>query len=49
MNAKDILDEMMPLGSDAYKRVIFNHGVQEPCYGVKISDLQKIVKRVKKD
>ncbi len=47
MRAKDILDEIKPLGTDSYKRVIFKHGVREPFYGVKISDLQKIVKRVK--
>lgn len=49
MTAKEILEELKPLGSDGYKRVIFNHGVKEPCFGVKISDLQKIVKRIKKD
>jgi len=49
MNAKEILEELKPLGSESYKRVIFNHGVAEPCFGVKVSDLQKIVKRIKKD
>lgn len=49
MTAQQILDELRPLGSDSYKRVIFNHGVAEPCFGVKISDLQKIVKRIRKD
>ncbi len=49
MNAKTILEEIKPLGSDSYKRVIFKHGVKEPCFGVKISDLQKIVKRIKMD
>jgi 3-methyladenine DNA glycosylase AlkD len=49
MTAKQILEEIKPLGSDSYKRVIFNHGVKEPCFGVKISDLQKIQKRIKKD
>jgi 3-methyladenine DNA glycosylase AlkD len=49
MTAKEILEEIRPLGSDGYKRVMFNHGVKEPCFGVKISDLQKIVKRIKKD
>jgi 3-methyladenine DNA glycosylase AlkD len=49
MTAKEILEEIKPLGSDNYKRVIFNHGIKEPCFGVKISDLQKIVKRIKKD
>lgn len=49
MTANEILAEIKPLGSDSYKRVIFNHGVKEPCYGVKIGDLQKIVKRIKMD
>ena len=49
MTAKEILEEIRPLGSDSYKRVMFNHGIKEPCFGVKISDLQKIVKRIKKD
>jgi 3-methyladenine DNA glycosylase AlkD len=49
MTAKEIIAEIKPLGSEGYKRVIFNHGVKEPCFGVKISELQKIVKRVKRD
>ncbi len=49
MTANEILEEIKPLGSDSYKRVMFNHGVKEPCFGVKISDLQKIVKRIKMD
>jgi DNA alkylation repair enzyme len=49
MTAKEILEEMKPLGSDSYKKVIFNHGVKEPCFGVKIGDMQKIQKRIKQD
>lgn len=49
MTANDILEEIKPLGSDSYKRVMFNHGVKEPFYGVKIGDMQKIVKHIKKD
>lgn len=49
MTADEILGELKSLGSDSYKRVIFKHGVTEPCYGVKIGDMQKIVKRIKKD
>jgi 3-methyladenine DNA glycosylase AlkD len=49
MTAKEILAELKPLGSDSYKKVMLNHGVKEPCFGVKISDLQKIQKRIKKD
>jgi 3-methyladenine DNA glycosylase AlkD len=49
MTAKAILDEIKPLGSESYKKILFNHGVQEPCFGVKIGDLKKIQKRIKKD
>ena len=49
MTAKEILAELKPLGSDSYKKVMFNHGVKEPFFGVKISNLQKIQKRIKKD
>ena len=49
MTAKEILAELKPLGSDSYKRVMSNHGVKEPFFGVKVSDLQKIQKRIKKD
>ena len=49
MTAKEIVAELKPLGRDSYKKVLLNHGVQEPFFGVKIEDLKKIQKRVKKD
>jgi len=49
MTAKEILEELRPLGRDSYKRVLFNHGVKEPCFGVKIADLKKIQQRIRKD
>jgi DNA alkylation repair enzyme len=49
MTADEILAEIKPLGSDGYKRVMVNHGVKEPFFGVKIGDMQKIVKRIKRD
>lgn len=49
MTANQILEELKPLGSDSYKRVMLKHGVREPSFGVKISELQKIVKRIKRD
>ena len=50
MNAREILAELEPLGSESYKRMMMkNHGVKEPCFGVKIGDMKKIVKRIKKD
>jgi len=49
MTAKEILAELKPLGSDSYKKVMLNHGLKEPFFGVKISDLKKIQQRIKKD
>jgi hypothetical protein len=49
MNAKSILEELKPLGSDGYRKILLNHGVNEPCFGVKIEELKKIQKRIKKD
>src|SRR6188474_694245 len=49
MTAKSIFEELKSLGRDSYKKVLMNHGVPEPLFGVKIEDLQKIQKRIKKD
>ena len=50
MTVKKLLDELKPLGSTSYKKMLFkNYGVKEPCFGVKIGDLKKIQKRIKMD
>ena len=49
MNAKEILEELRPLGRESYKSVLLKHGVKEPCWGVKIEELKKIQKRIKCD
>ena len=50
MTAKELLDELQSLGSESYKKMLMNnYGVKEPCFGVKIGDLKKIQKRIKKD
>lgn len=49
MTAKDILEELKPLGSEGYKKVMSTYGVKEPFYGVKIGDMQPIRKRIRKD
>ncbi len=49
MTAAEIIDAIRPLGTDSYKRVLLNHGIREPVFGVKIADLKKIQKRVKTD
>jgi 3-methyladenine DNA glycosylase AlkD len=49
MTAADIVNQLEPLGTDSYKKILFNHGVKEPAFGVKVEALKKIQKRVKKD
>jgi len=48
--AAEILAELESLGRDRYKELLMrNHGIKEPFFGVPISELQKIRKRIKKD
>ena len=49
MTASDILEELKPLGTDGYRKVLRNHGVREPLFGVKVEELKKIQKRIKRD
>ncbi len=49
MTATQIIKDIKPLGTAGYKRVLMNHGVKEPVIGVKIEELKKIQKQVKKD
>ena len=49
MTTKEILDELKLYGSDSIKKVFFKHGAKEPFYGVKVADLKKIQKKIKKN
>lgn len=49
ITAKSVLKEIKPLGRDSYKKVLLSHGIKEPFFGVKISELKKIQKRIKQD
>ena len=49
MTAQQILSEIEPLGTEGYRRVLRNHGVTGPLFGVKIEELKKYEKAIKKD
>ena len=49
MTAAEVLAEIEPLGLESYRKVLRNHGIPDPMYGVKIEYLKVIQKRVKKD
>ncbi|MDB5388057.1 MAG: alkylation repair protein [Planctomycetaceae bacterium] len=47
--ADAIIEELKTLGHASIKKVLLNHGAQEPLFGVKVEDLKKIQKRIKQD
>lgn len=49
MTAQQILSEIEPLGTEPYRRILRNHGVTGPLFGVKIEELKKYEKKIKKD
>jgi len=50
MTASEILEELKSLGRENYKQLLSNnYGVKEPCFGVPISELKKLQKRIRKD
>ena len=49
MTSTEILAQLKTLGSDSIKKVLVKHGAREPFYGVKVEELKKIQKKVKKD
>jgi len=49
MTKEDVLAELKSYGNKQTKRLFVNHGAREPFYGVKVQDLKKIVKKIKKD
>lgn len=49
MSAEEILNEIKSMASESNKNVLLKHGAKEPFYGVKIQDLKKIQKKIKKD
>jgi len=49
MNAEEIVELLRPLGLESYRKMLRNHGIPEPFFGVKIEELKKIQKRVKQD
>src|ERR1700712_3571383 len=49
MTVKEIMTTLATKGSDSLKKILLKHGVKEPFFGVKVEELKKIQKIVKKD
>jgi 3-methyladenine DNA glycosylase AlkD len=49
MTKEEVLKELESYGNEGTKSVLIKHGAREPFYGVKVQDLKKIEKKIKKD
>lgn len=49
MTLNQVMNELKSYGNETTKRIFINHGAREPLYGVKVQDLKKIVKKIRKD
>lgn len=49
MTVKEVMKELEGYGDEVIKNIYLNHGVREPLYGVRVQDMKKILKKVKKD
>ena len=49
MTTQEILKQLEEFGNEGTKKVLMKHGAKEPFFGVKVQDLKKIVKKVKKN
>ncbi|RHX85821.1 DNA alkylation repair protein [Leptospira stimsonii] len=49
MNTAEIMKELESMGSEGVKKIFLNHGAKEPLFGVKVGDLKKLQKKIKKN
>ncbi|MBM9576448.1 DNA alkylation repair protein [Leptospira sp. 201903070] len=43
------MKELESMGSEGVKKIFINHGAKEPLFGVKVGDLKKLQKKIKKN
>jgi 3-methyladenine DNA glycosylase AlkD len=49
MTVKDIMTQLKSMGDEKIKKILVNHGIKEPFFGVRIEHLKTIHKTIKKD
>lgn len=49
MKLDEVIAELRSYGNEDTKKTFIRHGAREPFFGVKVQDLKKIVKKIKKD
>jgi 3-methyladenine DNA glycosylase AlkD len=46
---EEIMEELKQMGTEQTKNTFLRHGAKEPFFGVRVGDMKKLVKEVKKD
>lgn len=49
MTEVEVMQQLKEFGNDQTKKTLMRHGAREPFYGVKVQDLKKIQKKVRKN
>jgi 3-methyladenine DNA glycosylase AlkD len=49
MKLNEVMEKLKELGTEQTKKTLMNHGICEPLFGVKITDMKKLVKYIKND
>lgn len=49
MPVRELLEELRLLGNESHRKTWARHGIPQPYFGVRVSELQKIRKRIKRD
>ena len=49
MTLAEVMTQLEAFSNPSTKKVLMRHGAKEPFFGVKVADLKKIIKKIKKD
>jgi 3-methyladenine DNA glycosylase AlkD len=49
MTVKEVMTQLESLGDEKIKSILLRHGVREPLFGVRVTDMKPIQKKIKKD
>ncbi len=49
ISLEEVMRELEEMGTEQTKNTFIRHGAQEPLFGVRVGDMKKLVKNVKKD
>ncbi|WP_409273521.1 DNA alkylation repair protein [Neobacillus sp. SCS-31] len=49
MTLEEVMERLAEMGTEQTKKTFLRHGAREPLFGVKVGDMKKLVKYIKKD